>query len=56
MARRTRKGEEKITDTSSATLNKNPKYPQIWYDTKKLENPYKTETTTSETTTKSSEK
>lgn len=56
MARRSRTGEEKTTDTSSATLNKNPKYPQIWYDTKKLENPYKTESTTSETTTKSSEK
>ena len=34
MARKTRKGESKTVDISSARLNKNPKYPKAWYKAK----------------------
>lgn len=49
MARRVRNGEDSKTDTSKAVDSKNPKYPQMWYDTKGLVNPYletETEVTT----------
>lgn len=55
MARRTRDGEDKKTDTSTATKNKNPKYPQMWYDVNGQVNPYYNNgkpTTTTTTTTK----
>ena len=41
MARRTRIGEDKNVDVSTASINNNAKYPQAWYDAKKLQNPYK---------------
>ncbi len=40
MARRVRDDEASLTDTSSATLNENPKYPQMWYDENSQVNPY----------------
>ena len=41
VARMVRDGESASVDTSAATENANPKYPQIWYDKYGLENPYK---------------
>lgn len=41
VGRMVRDGESATVDTSSATINKNAKYPQIWYDVKGKENPYK---------------
>lgn len=40
MARRIKDGESTQTDTSNATENENPKYPQIWYDMHGLVNPF----------------
>lgn len=41
LARMVRDGESALVDTSSAKKRENPKYPQIWYDLKGIENPYK---------------
>ena len=41
MARLVRDGESETVDISKATVNENPKYPQLYYDKYKLENPYK---------------
>lgn len=41
LARMVRDGESASVDTSVARKRENPKYPQIWYDLKKIENPYK---------------
>ncbi len=41
MARLVREGEDESVDTSKATANPNPKYPQLWYDKYGLENPYR---------------
>lgn len=41
VARMVRDGESASVDTSVAKKRDNPKYPQIWYDLKGLENPYK---------------
>ena len=41
VARMVRDGESASVDTSAATENVNPKYPQIWYDKYGLVNPYK---------------
>lgn len=41
MARLVREGEDESVDTSQATVNPNPKYPQLWYDKYGIENPYK---------------
>ena len=40
VARLVRQGEAATVDTSRATLNSNPRYPQVYYDKKKLNNPY----------------
>lgn len=40
VARLVRAGESATVDTTVAKENKNPKYPQIWYDQNKKENPY----------------
>lgn len=40
VARLVRPGEEVTVDTSLAKENENPKYPQIWYDKHKIQNPY----------------
>ncbi len=40
VARMVRTGEDINVDTSLAKKNENPKYPQIWYDKHKMENPY----------------
>ena len=40
VARLVRQGESSDVDTSRVTLNANPRYPQIYYDKKKLANPY----------------
>lgn len=40
VARMVRQGESATVDTSRATLNANPRYPQVYYDKKKLGNPY----------------
>ncbi len=50
MARKTRVGESKV-NTYSAYINTNPLYPQIWYDTKGITNPFRTQSalTSSET-------
>ncbi|MCC8016213.1 MAG: class B sortase, partial [Clostridiales bacterium] len=41
VARMVRNGESASVDTSEAVKNSNPKYPQIWYTNKGIENPYK---------------
>ena len=41
MARLVREGEDESVDTSQATVNPNPKYPQLGYDKYGIENPYK---------------
>lgn len=41
LARMVRDGESGQVNTSAAYENENPKYPQIWYDLKNIENPYK---------------
>lgn len=41
LARAVRDGEGATVDTSMASVNPNPKYPQLWYDNNKTENPYK---------------
>lgn len=41
MARLVREGESETVDTSKATVNPEPKYPQLWYDKFGLENPYR---------------
>lgn len=41
MGRLVRENEDLNVDTSSATLNTSPRYPQAWYDAKGLTNPYK---------------
>ncbi len=41
MGRLLRENEEPTVDTSAASLNTSPKYPQAWYDVKNMENPYK---------------
>ncbi|MBQ8304071.1 MAG: class B sortase, partial [Clostridia bacterium] len=50
MARKTREGEGKV-NTYEAFINTNPLYPQIWYDTKGITNPFRTQSalTSSET-------
>lgn len=40
VARMVREGESAEVDTSKATLNENPRYPQKWYDVNGKENPY----------------
>ena len=40
VARLVRNGESTAVDTSKAQLNASPHYPQIYYDKKKLNNPY----------------
>lgn len=40
VARQVRENEETTVDTSAVTPNKNPKYPQIYYDKYGLTNPY----------------
>ncbi|MBE6769242.1 MAG: competence/damage-inducible protein A [Ruminococcaceae bacterium] len=42
MARKTREGEGKV-NTYEAFINTNPLYPQIWYDTKGITNPFRTQ-------------
>ena len=41
LARMVRDGESASVDTSAAYENSSPKYPQIWYDLKQRENPYR---------------
>ena len=41
MGRLLRENEEPTVDTSLASLNTAPKYPQAWFDAKNMENPYK---------------
>ena len=41
VGRMVRENEEPTVDTSKATLNTSPKFPQAWYDAKGLTNPYK---------------
>lgn len=40
IARLLRPGESEDVDTSLATVNPNPKYPQAWYDANEKTNPY----------------
>ena len=40
VGRELRAGESLDIDVESAVLNENPKYPQIWYDKYKKQNPY----------------
>ncbi len=40
MARLVREGESETVDVSKAVINENPKYPQLYYDKYKLQNPY----------------
>lgn len=40
MGRMLREGEDLTVDTSKASLNTSPRYPQAWYSAKGLENPY----------------
>lgn len=40
VARQLRPGESEAVDVSSATLNSNAKYPQIWYTKNKIDNPF----------------
>ncbi len=50
MARKSRSPEERV-NTAEAYINTNPLYPQIWYDTKGITNPFRTQSalTSSET-------
>ena len=41
MARLVREGESETVDVAKAVQNENPKYPQLYYDKYKLENPYR---------------
>ncbi len=41
LARMVRDGESAEVNVDNAQVNKNPKYPQLWYDKKGLTNPYK---------------
>lgn len=41
VGRMVRENEKVEVDTSKATLNTNPKFPQAWYDAKGLTNPFK---------------
>ena len=41
LARAVRDGENAQVNVSKAYLNENPKYPQLWYDNKNIENPFK---------------
>ncbi len=41
VGRMVRENEEITVDTSEATLNTSPKYPQAWYDKRNMDNPYK---------------
>lgn len=41
VARLLRQGEDETEDTAKAVLNSSVKYPQIWYDKNKRENPFK---------------
>lgn len=43
VARMVRESENEAVDVSKATENQNPKYPQIWYTNKNIENPYKSD-------------
>ena len=45
MGRLLRPNESNKVDTSKASLNPSPKYPQAWYDAKGLTNPYKDDKT-----------
>ncbi len=40
VARLVRPGESTDVDVSRATVNENPRYPQAYYDKKKIDNPY----------------
>ena len=40
VARLVRDGESETVDVSKTIKNDNPRYPQIWYDTHGLPNPY----------------
>ncbi len=40
-----REGEDEQVNTSLVTANENPKYPQAYYDAKRIENPYKNDPT-----------
>lgn len=40
VARMLRPNENEFVDTSLATINENPKYPQIWYTNNNIDNPY----------------
>lgn len=41
VARMVREGESASVDTSLAKKNENPRYPQVYYDLKGIENPYR---------------
>lgn len=41
VARTLRNGESADVDVTKAYINENPKYPQLWYDNNKKQNPYK---------------
>lgn len=41
MARKLRKNESAIVDTSNCTVNANPRHPQKWYDHRGMKNPFK---------------
>lgn len=41
LARMVRDGESAEVNVKKATINQNPKYPQLWYDKYGIENPYK---------------
>lgn len=41
LARMVRDGESAEVNVENAYINKNPKYPQLWYDKHNLTNPYK---------------
>lgn len=41
MARKVREGEDPTVNTTNVTLNTNPRYPEIWYKQRNIENPYK---------------
>ena len=41
VSRSLRDGESSYVDVSNAYINDNPKYPQLWYDNKNIENPFK---------------
>ena len=40
VARMVREGERAEVDTSNVTLNTSARYPQVYYDKKKISNPY----------------